>query len=115
MNELVVTVLVSLGGLAVLVAAVGLVRMPDRYRRKEAKRKAAKPGVIVVPFGTEANCGDIAITVRQEGDRIILSCREADRLYARLVLMESVAQLIQMLEGLRHLENVDTFRDQVMS
>ena len=64
MNELVVTVLVSLGGLAVLVAAVGLVRMPDLYTRMQATSKAATLGVILVLLGTAATFGDIAITVR---------------------------------------------------
>ena len=88
-----------------------LSRIAQTFEQEECYVQQPAPGADLYHIRKD----DIAITVRQEGDRIILSCREADRLYARLVLMESVAQLIQMLEGLRHLENVDTFRDQVMS
>ena len=64
MTDAIVAVLVLLGALATLVAAVGLVRMPDLYTRMQATSKAATLGAILVLFGTAVTFGDTAITVR---------------------------------------------------
>jgi len=53
-----------LGSLAVLVAAVGLLRMPDLYTRMQATSKAATLGAILVLIGTAVAFGSTAITVK---------------------------------------------------
>lgn len=45
MNDLVLIIIISLGALLVLIAAIGLVRMPDFYLRISVTTKAATLGV----------------------------------------------------------------------
>lgn len=47
---------------------------------------------------------DIAITARLDGTRIELSSGERDREFARLILLEAVASLIKVFEGLQEFE-----------
>ncbi len=56
---------------------------------------------------------EVAITVRREQNTLSLSCRQPDRLYARLVVFEALADLTKMLQGLNQLENNNDLRTQV--
>lgn len=59
-----VALLIVMGSLAVLVAAVGLVRMPDLYTRMQSTSKAATLGAIFVLLGTAVAFQSTPITVR---------------------------------------------------
>lgn len=62
--DVLVALFVILGALAVLVAAVGLLRMPDLYTRMQATSKAATLGAILVLIGSAVAFGSTAITVK---------------------------------------------------
>lgn len=59
-----VAALLLIGALAVLVAGVGLVRMPDLYTRMQATSKAATLGAILVLLATALSFGSTGITIR---------------------------------------------------
>jgi len=59
---------------------------------------------------------ETTITVRRDGSTIVLySADETDREFARLVALESVAELISMLEGLRRAGGVGDVRSQLLA
>jgi multicomponent Na+:H+ antiporter subunit G len=63
-TEILVSVLVLLGALAVLIAGIGVVRMPDLYARMQATSKAATLGAILLTLALAFDFRDTAITVR---------------------------------------------------
>ncbi len=52
----------------------------------------------------------IAITVKREEDRVLLICSEQDREYARLMMIEALAGLSRIFDGLRKIENPSQLR-----
>lgn len=58
MSELVVGVLLLIGGLLMLVAGVGVIRMPDLYTRMQAMSKVATLGVAFVILAVAVHFGD---------------------------------------------------------
>lgn len=63
-QEILVSALVLLGTLAVLIAGIGVVRMPDLYTRMQATSKAATLGAILLTLALAFDFRDTAITVR---------------------------------------------------
>jgi multicomponent Na+:H+ antiporter subunit G len=64
MTELAGLVLVSLGALLILVAAIGILRMPDLLARMHASSKAGTLGTILVLVGVAMMQGDAGVVVR---------------------------------------------------
>ncbi|GAA0873845.1 monovalent cation/H(+) antiporter subunit G [Wandonia haliotis] len=64
MNELFMIVVISLGTLFILLAAVGLVRMPDLYLRISVTTKAATLGVGLLLAGTALYFFEVSTTTR---------------------------------------------------
>jgi len=61
---MVVAALMLLGAAAVLVAGVGIVRMPDLFTRMQATSKAATLGAILVLLATALAFAELGIVVR---------------------------------------------------
>lgn len=57
---------------------------------------------------------EISITVSREDETITVNCGELDREFARLVLLEALANLVKVFEGLRTMRNAE-FRTQVLA
>ncbi len=64
MNELIVSALVLLGAVLVLVAAIGLVRLPDLYTRMHASTKPATLGVSLTVAALAIHSGELGISMR---------------------------------------------------
>ena len=64
MTELVVIVLFGLGSALVLLAAVGIVRMPDLFTRMHVATKSATLGVGLLVIGVGVYFGDLAVFTR---------------------------------------------------
>ena len=47
---------------------------------------------------------DIAMLLRREGTTVSLSCKDRDREFARLMLMEAIANLIRVFEGIQQMQ-----------
>ena len=62
--QILVMLLLVLGSLAVLIAALGVVRMPDLFTRMQASSKAATLGAILVLLGSAIFFLDGALAVR---------------------------------------------------
>ncbi|MCF7853424.1 MAG: cation:proton antiporter [Candidatus Pacebacteria bacterium] len=56
---------------------------------------------------------DISITLRREGATITLSCGDIDCEFARLVLLEALASLVKVFEGVREFEQTTDLRSQL--
>jgi len=52
---------------------------------------------------------EIAIMLRREDATVSLCCREADREFARLMLMEALTNLIRVFEGIQEMQRVGGF------
>ena len=63
-KELLAYILVGGGSLFVLLAAIGLLRMPDLFTRMHPSSKAATLGTVLILLGTAIHFGDGAIAVR---------------------------------------------------
>jgi multicomponent Na+:H+ antiporter subunit G len=63
-KELLTFVLAGGGSLFVLLAAVGLLRMPDLFTRMHPSSKAATLGTVLILIGTALHFGNGAISVR---------------------------------------------------
>jgi Kef-type K+ transport system membrane component KefB len=57
---------------------------------------------------------DVAISVRRQGTTVIVSAREQDREYARLMLMEALAGLVGLFDGLRRMDEGGDLRTQIL-
>ncbi|MCE7056004.1 monovalent cation/H(+) antiporter subunit G [Algoriphagus sp. AGSA1] len=64
MTEIIVIILSSLGALFILLAAVGIVKMPDLYLRISVTTKAATLGIGLVLLAAGIYFADTAILVR---------------------------------------------------
>ena len=64
MSEIILIILVSLGALFILLAAIGLVRMPDLYLRISVTTKAATLGVGLLLLGTVIYFSEVSTTTR---------------------------------------------------
>ncbi|MDR7127884.1 multicomponent Na+:H+ antiporter subunit G [Algoriphagus sp. 4150] len=64
MTEIIVIVLSSLGALFILLAAVGIVKMPDLYLRISVTTKAATLGIGLILLAAGIYFSDIAILAR---------------------------------------------------
>ena len=57
---------------------------------------------------------EISITINRKEAEITVSCGELDREFARLVLLEALANLVKVFEGLRTMRNAE-FRTQLLA
>ena len=64
MSEWIMVALVITGGAFLLLASIGIIRMPDLYSRIQAATKAATLGVGCIILALAIHFGDLAITVR---------------------------------------------------
>lgn len=64
MNEIIIIILMSLGSLFVLLAAVGLVRMPDLYLRISVTTKAATLGIGLILVGVSVYFQETSVSTR---------------------------------------------------
>jgi multicomponent Na+:H+ antiporter subunit G len=64
MSEWIMLALMITGGAFLLLAAIGIVRMPDLYSRIQAATKAATLGVGCIILALAIHFADLAITVR---------------------------------------------------
>lgn len=61
------TILLTLGALLMLLAGIGIVRMPDVFLRMSATSKAATLGVILIMVATAVYFNDLGVTARAVG------------------------------------------------
>jgi multicomponent Na+:H+ antiporter subunit G len=64
MSEIIIIILISIGTLFVLLAAVGVVRMPDLYTRISVTTKAATLGIGLILAGAAVYFNEVSITSR---------------------------------------------------
>jgi multicomponent Na+:H+ antiporter subunit G len=64
MNEIAIMIIISLGTLFVLLAAVGILRMPDLFLRISVTTKAATLGVGMILIGMTLYFSDVSIGTR---------------------------------------------------
>lgn len=64
MNDLIIAILALFGALFVLLAAIGLVRMPDTYLRISVTTKAATLGIGLMLIAASVFYNDLSITSR---------------------------------------------------
>lgn len=64
MNELITGILLITGGSFLLLAGVGIVRMPDLYSRIQAATKAATLGIGCIVLAIAIHFNDTSITIR---------------------------------------------------
>jgi multicomponent Na+:H+ antiporter subunit G len=64
MREWIVSVLLLLGSALSLLAAVGLVRLPDLYTRMQAATKAGTLGIILLAASVAAHFASMGVTAR---------------------------------------------------
>lgn len=64
MSDILIVIVVSLGTLFILLAAVGLLRMPDLYLRISVTTKAATLGVGLLLAGTALYFSELSTTTR---------------------------------------------------
>jgi multicomponent Na+:H+ antiporter subunit G len=64
MSDLVSFVLLILGGLLVLLAGVGIVRMPDTFTRLQAAAKASTLGLAAILLGVAIHDAELAVVTR---------------------------------------------------
>ena len=64
MSEIIMTALLLIGGAFLLLAAIGIIRMPDLYSRIQAATKAATLGVGCIILALAFHFEDLGITVR---------------------------------------------------
>ncbi|MGB7843454.1 MAG: monovalent cation/H(+) antiporter subunit G [Salinimicrobium sp.] len=64
MTSIIVGILASLGSLFILLAAVGILRMPDTYLRMAVTTKAATLGIGLILIAAAVHFGDFSTTTR---------------------------------------------------
>ncbi len=64
MNEILIMIIISTGALFILLAAIGLLRMPDLYLRMSVTTKAATLGVGLILMGLALHYMETSITTR---------------------------------------------------
>jgi multicomponent Na+:H+ antiporter subunit G len=63
-NDIITIVLLGVGTLFTLLAAIGILRMPDVFMRMQVATKAATLGVACVAMAAAVHFGDLATTAR---------------------------------------------------
>lgn len=63
-SEIISLVMISLGIIFVLIAGIGVVRMPDLFLRMSASTKAATLGLMLILVGTAVYFGTVGIASR---------------------------------------------------
>jgi multicomponent Na+:H+ antiporter subunit G len=64
MSEIAITIVTGLGSVFVLLAAIGIVRMPDLFLRISVTTKAATLGIGLILSGAAIFFADISVTTR---------------------------------------------------
>ena len=64
MNDIVAGILLLIGGLAMLLAGFGVLRMPDLFMRMQAATKAATLGVGCTLLAVAVHFGELGVTTR---------------------------------------------------
>ncbi|MEX1192930.1 MAG: monovalent cation/H(+) antiporter subunit G [Brumimicrobium sp.] len=64
MNDLTIMILISIGTLFILLAAIGIIRMPDLFLRISVTTKAATLGVGLILLGMTLYFSDVSIGTR---------------------------------------------------
>lgn len=64
MKETISAILILLGGLVMLIAAIGIVRMPDLFMRMSAATKSATLGSALMLLSVTIYFGDLSISTR---------------------------------------------------
>lgn len=64
MNDLIAAVLLVIGGLAMMLAGVGVLRMPDLFMRMQSATKAATLGAGCSLLAVAVHFGEIGVTTR---------------------------------------------------
>lgn len=64
MNDLIAAVLLIIGGLAMLLAGVGVLRMPDLFMRMQCATKAATLGAGCSLLAVAVHFGELSVTTR---------------------------------------------------
>lgn len=64
MSDIILLILISIGSLFVLLAAVGIVRMPDLYTRISVTTKAATLGIGLILVGAAVYFNEVSVTSR---------------------------------------------------
>lgn len=64
MNQIIGTLVAMVGVFFVLVAGIGLLRMPDLYLRMSTSTKASTLGLALILVGTAVFFGDLGVTSR---------------------------------------------------
>ncbi len=64
MNDVVAAILLVVGGLAMLLAGIGVLRMPDLFMRMQAATKAATLGVGCALLAVAAHFDELGVTTR---------------------------------------------------
>ncbi len=64
MSELLIAALMWVGAAFMLIAAIGLVRLPDLYMRMHAATKAGTLGISCLVLGVALYFGDLGVTMR---------------------------------------------------
>ncbi len=64
MNEIISIALLVLGAIALLLAAVGVMRMPDVYMRMQAATKASPLGIICIMLAAAFHFGEVSVVAR---------------------------------------------------
>ena len=64
LNDIVTAFLLVVGGAFMLLAGIGILRMPDLFMRMQAATKAATLGIGCMLLAVAVHFGDVAITAR---------------------------------------------------
>lgn len=64
MSDFIAIALMLVGALILVVASIGLIRMPDLFTRMQAAAKASTLGVSCIMLGVAIHFGDLAISSR---------------------------------------------------
>lgn len=73
LRAFVTALLLVVGTLFMLIAAIGLVRMPDLFLRMSAATKAATLGILCVLGGVALHFGDVVVVLRAVAIALFLS------------------------------------------
>lgn len=114
-GDFLIVLLMSIGALLMLIAAIGLVRMPDLFLRISASSKGATLGVVALMLATALHFGDLGVTSRTVAVSIFMlltapvaahmagraAYKDGARFWERTVLDEQIEQPV-----LQHIKNL---------
>ena len=95
MSDLVAAVLILLGAVLSLIAALGLFRLPEVFGRMHAATKPAVLGLLLLMIGTAVELGDWSATAR-------LMLAASLQLFTAPVAMHVVGRAVGRVEDVRH-------------